>query len=243
MLAAGGGDSEEARARLEEHLLAFQEAKPTVQGGRFLDLWGNSLVKVEQGQIVPSEETGDLGLPVVANHVHTGFFPDARFLGPGEVGVSNFELVSVSPDKDFCPAMVRFTTPLEYGGRGSRLFGGQVWGRYLDRMLGGMIVERKGNAFLAEYDRKRHGVGFHFYRQPYRLSGECIWGSGLVFDGATPTDGGNPTGGPGISDPNSNFGYLPQIAPDEDNEFDGWYLEGAYFPSPTSSASRPGSTG
>ncbi|SCY59918.1 sensor histidine kinase [Thiohalorhabdus denitrificans] len=148
-----GGDPGEARSRLEEYLLAFQEAKPTVQGVRFLDLRGNSLVKVKQGRIVPPEGTGDHGLPVVANHAHKKFFRDARFLESDEVGVSNFELGSVSPDKDFCPAMIRFTTPLEHGGERLGYLVVNVWGRHLDRMLGGMIAERKGHAFLAEYNR------------------------------------------------------------------------------------------
>ncbi|KPV40412.1 hypothetical protein AN478_06330 [Thiohalorhabdus denitrificans] len=76
------------------------------------------------------------------------------------------------------------------------------------------------------YDRNRYGAGFHFYRQPYRLSGEYIWGNGMVYNGTTPP----------VSDPGTGFQDIgdvqPQMAPGEDNEFYGWYLEGAYFPIP-----------
>jgi len=84
-----------------------------------------------------------------------------------------------------------------------------------------------------DFERNRYGLGFHVYKQPYRFSGEYIWGDGMVFNGATRTNGdGQPVPGPGISDPGSNNGFLPQIAPGDENEFDGWYVEGAYFPLP-----------
>ncbi len=95
-----------------------------------------------------------------------------------------------------------------------------------------------------EFDRNRYGVGFHFYNQPFRLSGEYIWGNGMVFNGPT-GKGAVPNsacghaanepacfGGPGISDPSSTAGGVPTIAPGKDNGFDGWYVEGGYFPIP-----------
>ena len=76
------------------------------------------------------------------------------------------------------------------------------------------------------YERNRYGVGFHFYRQPYRLSGEFVWGNGMVYNGTTPP----------VTDPsteNQNIGDVtPLMAADEDNEFYGYYVEGAYFPVP-----------
>ncbi|HKJ71324.1 MAG TPA: hypothetical protein VKA55_06190 [Gammaproteobacteria bacterium] len=83
-----------------------------------------------------------------------------------------------------------------------------------------------------EFGRKRYGVGFHFYKQPYRFSGEYIWGNGMVFNGVTRLAGGSPAPGPGLSDPSTTWGHIPQMAPGEDNTFHGWYLEGGYFPIP-----------
>lgn len=86
-----------------------------------------------------------------------------------------------------------------------------------------------------DFERNRQGVGFHFYKQPFRFSGEYIWGNGMVFNGAAPpvSDPGydtssNPGGGGNLGTNN----VLPQIAAGEDNEFDGWYVEGGYFPIP-----------
>lgn len=79
------------------------------------------------------------------------------------------------------------------------------------------------NGIAEEYERNRYGAGFHFYKQPYRLSGEYIWGHGMVFNGAAP-----PVSDPRFPGPSAT----PQIAPGEDNEFNGWYVEGAYFPIP-----------
>jgi len=94
-----------------------------------------------------------------------------------------------------------------------------------------------------EYDRNRYGLGFHVYNQPYRFSGEYIWGDGMVFNGAT-GDGVLPPqavgdcssapcyGGPPVSDSSTTAGAVPVVAPESENEFDGWYVEGAYFPLP-----------
>ena len=77
------------------------------------------------------------------------------------------------------------------------------------------------------YDRDRYGVGFHFYKQPYRLSGEYIWGKGMVFTGVKPPVSDPKGVGP---NPTNNIGDLnPQYAPKGGNEFNGYYLEGAYF--------------
>lgn len=73
-----------------------------------------------------------------------------------------------------------------------------------------------------DFERNRQGVGFHVYKQPYRFSGEYIWGNGMVFNGAAPP----------VSDPSFGGSATPQIAPGKDNEFDGWYVEGGYFPIP-----------
>jgi len=76
------------------------------------------------------------------------------------------------------------------------------------------------------FDRNRYGVGFHFYRQHYRVSGEYVWGNGMVYNGTQPPK----------ADPNSPYKDIgdvaPQIAPESGNRFYGWYLEGAYFPVP-----------
>ncbi|MEF8793332.1 MAG: hypothetical protein V5A50_06570, partial [Thiohalorhabdus sp.] len=82
-----------------------------------------------------------------------------------------------------------------------------------------------------DFERNRQGVGFHVYKQPYRFSGEYIWGNGMVFNGAAPPVSDPSFGGGGGGNLGTN-NVLPQIAPGDDNEFNGWYVEGGYFPIP-----------
>jgi hypothetical protein len=93
--------------------------------------------------------------------------------------------------------------------------------------MGERPFDKNGNGVFdsgESFDRNRYGAGFHFYRQPYRLSGEYVRGNGMVYNGTAP-----PT-----TDPGSDFQDIgdvtPQMAPESGNEFYGWYLEGAYFP-------------
>lgn len=99
-----------------------------------------------------------------------------------------------------------------------------AWSQQGDR-----VFDADGSGTLdsgEEFERNRHGLGFHFYRQPWRLSGEYVFGNGMVYNGTTP-----PT-----SDPSSEFQDLgdvtPQMAWDGENEFDGWYLDAAWFVQP-----------
>lgn len=76
------------------------------------------------------------------------------------------------------------------------------------------------------YERNRYGTGFHFYRQPYRLSGEYMWGNGMVYNGTAPP----------VSDKGSQWSDIgdvqPQMAPGGGNKFHGGYIDAAYFPLP-----------
>ncbi|HKJ86937.1 MAG TPA: HAMP domain-containing protein, partial [Gammaproteobacteria bacterium] len=157
----GHGDYVAARSRLEKYFLAFQKAKPTVQAVRVIDRKGNTLVKVREGKIIPPEKPGDYGVPIVANHAYKKYFRNARHLDPGEVGISDFELGRVNPKADFCPAMIRFITPLMHDGDRLGYLVVNGWGRRLDQMLSGMIAQRKGHVFLMEYNRidpRRDGI-------------------------------------------------------------------------------------
>jgi len=74
-----------------------------------------------------------------------------------------------------------------------------------------------------EFERNRHGLGFHYYRQPWRFSGEYVFGNGMVYNGTDPS----------FTDPGEDIGDVtPQMAPGKDNEFDGWYLDAAWFIKP-----------
>ncbi len=158
---ARGRVSGEARGRLEDYFLAYQEAKPSVQAVRVLNTRGNTLVKVKEGKVVLPASQGPGGLPIVASHAGKGYFRKARKLKAGEVGMSNFELGRVSPEAEFCPAMIRYMVPLVHDGARVAYLVVNGWGKRLDQILSGLITRRKGNAFLVEYNRtdpRRDGI-------------------------------------------------------------------------------------
>lgn len=156
-----GQDRREARGELEHYFLAYQKAKPSVQAVRVFDTRGNTLVKVKEGEVVPPEKAGPGDVPIVANHAYKGYFRKARHLEVGEVGMSNFELGRVNPDADFCPAMIRYMVPLGQGGEKVGYLVVNGWGKRFDQVLSGLVAERKGDVFLAEYNRidpRRDGI-------------------------------------------------------------------------------------
>jgi two-component system NtrC family sensor kinase len=176
-LDAYGGKAAYAPARqdLEDYFLAYQQAKPSVQAVRVLDRRGNTLVKVKEGAVVPPEKAGPDGVAIVGRQGGKQYFQQARRLDAGEVGISNFELGRVSPDSDFCPAMIRYMTPLVRDGRRLGYLVVNGWGRRLDQVLAGLMPERKGSALLVEHNRtdpRRDGIFLYHPEEDQRFANQ-----------------------------------------------------------------------
>ena len=71
-----------------------------------------------------------------------------------------------------------------------------------------------------DYTRKRYGVGARYHQGKLRVSGEYLWGEGMIFTGINPPF--LPVAGPG---PTPTY----QIALADNNKAQGGYLEGGYY--------------
>ena len=139
--------------RLEESFLDFQQLDPSIQAIRLLDEEGNVLVKVREGVVIPRQEaTADTqGPPWVESLKNRDFFQGTRVLPQGEVWISNMERGKVEGEEYWCPAMVRFSTPLFLpdGHRAGALII-NVWGETAGRLINQLISPEEGAAFLVE---------------------------------------------------------------------------------------------
>ncbi len=83
-------------------------------------------------------------------------------LGPGEIWISNLERGRVEGEEYWCPAMVRFSTPLFFAD--GRLAGAliiNVWGETAGALINRLISAEEGSVFLVERnprDPVRHGI-------------------------------------------------------------------------------------
>ena len=104
----------EVLGRLEESFLDFQQLDPSIQAIRLLDEDGNVLVKVREGVVIPPQKDkgSTQGPPLVESLKNRDFFQGTMVLQQGEVWISNMERGKVEGEEYWCPAMVRFSTPL-----------------------------------------------------------------------------------------------------------------------------------
>jgi two-component system NtrC family sensor kinase len=161
------GDREEiaaAAAQLESTFLQMQKLDPTLQALRFIDAEGHVLVKVREGGIVPraGSALSEAGLPSIHSIGDREFFRNTIGLAPGRIWVSNLERGRVEGEEKWCPAMVRFSTPLSFsdGRRGGVLLI-NVWGERAGTMINRLISPAEGTAFLVErnlINPERNGI-------------------------------------------------------------------------------------
>ena len=98
-----------------------------------------------------------------------------------------------------------------FGGKGLKRndVTGYVWYETGKRHFGG-----------TNYTRTRYGVGARYLKGKLRVSGEYLWGEGMIFTGIAPPF--QPVAGPG---PTPTY----QVALADNNKAQGGYLEGGYY--------------
>lgn len=153
-----------AFSRLERSFLDFQRLDPTIQAIRFVDADGNVLVKVREGEIVRRIAASRPESPPAAIHSLRGrdFFTEALGLGRGKVRISNMERGKVEGETKWCPAMIRFSTPVfTESGRLAGLVVTNIWAETTGKTVNSLISAEEGSAFLVERNQKRaerHGI-------------------------------------------------------------------------------------
>lgn len=173
--------------RLERTFLGWQKLDTTIQAIRLIDPAGNVLVKIKEGRLVPA--TGParppFSLPAVHSVAGRDFFQAALRLPRHGVLISNLERGRIEEEDAFCPAMVRFATPLT-GANDVRVgvLVVNVWGEQAGQLINLLIAEAEGSAFLVERnlaDPRRNGI-YLFHRDETCEFGDQTGSSRTIFD-------------------------------------------------------------
>lgn len=155
---------ERAVGRLEQTFLGFQQLDKTIQAIRFIDTEGYVMAKVREGVVIAREGPviPTLGIKAVSSKANRDFFKKAVGLKKGDIWVSNLERGWMEGEEYWCPAMVRFATPVFFAnGERAGVVVINVWGEALGRMINRLIPPEEGSAFLIEKnanDPERHGI-------------------------------------------------------------------------------------
>ncbi len=155
---------EKSLQRFERTLYEFQQLESSIQAIRFIDPAGFVLAKVREGKII--ERNGpvvpQLGITAVSSKAKRKFFKNAIQLKKGEIWISNLERGWTDGARYWCPAMVRFATPVFFkNGRRAGVILINVWGKKLGTMINRLIAPELGSAFIIErnrLDEKRNGI-------------------------------------------------------------------------------------
>lgn len=167
---------ESAVSRLELTFLDFQRLDKSLQAIRFVDPDGKVLVKVREGEILPRKPaTAPSALGSVHSLKGREFFTGAMALPRGEVAVSNMERGRVEEEEKWCPALVRFSTPVFSGdGKRAGLLIVNVWAETAGSTINRLLSAEEGSTFLVERNPahpERHGIYLFHQNQ------ECEFGN------------------------------------------------------------------
>lgn len=178
---------ERALRELERSFLGWQRLDTTMQAIRLIDPNGNVLLKVKEGKLIPAsgQPRRPYGLPAVHSVAGRPFFRDALALPTGTVLISNLERGKVEEEEVFCPAMVRFATPLRLpDNTPAGVLIVNVWGEQAGRLINRLIEEAEGSAFLIERnpsDKHRNGI-YLFHRDESCQFGDQTGSHRTVYD-------------------------------------------------------------
>ncbi|VAX00473.1 hypothetical protein MNBD_GAMMA22-2944 [hydrothermal vent metagenome] len=161
---------------LENFFLNYQHALPSIQAIRFIAPNGKTLVKVKEGKsIEPIQIDKENKRLFVADQFNKPFFKRA-LISDRIVSVSDFELGQVTPDADFCPAMMRYSVLLK--DELDQLDGMLVvnmWGTRFDKTIEAAMGGYPGDTYMVELnpnDIKRDGIYLFHKNRDYRFSNQ-----------------------------------------------------------------------
>ncbi|MFV2059626.1 MAG: ATP-binding protein [Gammaproteobacteria bacterium] len=161
---------------LESFFLNYQHALPSIQALRFIAPNGKTLVKVKEGKLIePKREDRKNKRYYVADQSNKLFFKRALD-AKKSVSVSDFELGQVTPDADFCPAMMRYSVRLkdeldQFDG----MLVVNMWGTRFDNTIEAAMGGYPGNIYMVELnqiDSKRDGIYLFHKNRDFRFSNQ-----------------------------------------------------------------------
>ncbi len=161
---------------LESFFLNYQHALPSIQAIRFIAPDGKTLVKVKEGKSIEPQKIDKKNKRLyVADQFDKPFFK--RALNSSRiVSVSDFELGQVTPDADFCPAMMRYSVLLK--DELEQLYGMLVvnmWGTRFDKTIEAAMGGYPGDTYMVELnakDKSRDGIYLFHKNRDYRFSNQ-----------------------------------------------------------------------
>lgn len=161
---------------LESFFLNYQHALPSIQALRFIAPDGKTLVKVKEGKLIdPKREDAKNKRLFVADQSNKRFFKRA-LQSKNSVSVSDFELGQVTPDADFCPAMLRYSVLIK--DEIDQLDGMLVinmWGTRFDKTIEAAMGGYPGNTYMVELneiDSTRNGIYLFHKNRDFRFSNQ-----------------------------------------------------------------------
>jgi two-component system, NtrC family, sensor kinase len=178
-------------ARAEKAFLGWQKLDPNLQAIRLIDPRGNVVAKIKEGHIIPA--TGPHHPPYNLKAVHSvatrDFFRAALKMPANSILISNLERGKIEEEETFCPAMVRFATPLlQKNGKAAGVVIINVWGDQAGQLINRLISQEEGSAFLVERnpaDKRRNGI-YLFHRDTSCEFGDQTGSCRTVFDDYPP---------------------------------------------------------
>lgn len=171
--------------QLENFLLNYQHAVPSIQAVRFIDSTGKTLVKIKEGKPIEAKQRDEkMGRMFIVDQSNRPFFKDALLKKDGVV-MSDFELGQVAAGADFCPAMVRYSVPIKDElDNIQAVLVANMWGTQLDATMQTALGGYPGTAYIIEISKNVHRDGIYLYhpendkrfanqvKTDYRLSSE-----------------------------------------------------------------------
>lgn len=154
----------EARNRLTAFFLAYQQEIPNIQGIRFIDPSGKTLLKVKEGNVIKQKYyDANFKRQYVADQSSKRFFKEA-LNSMHEVEVSDFELGRVTQDAEFCPAMMRYSVLMKDDtGRLQGILVVNMWGDRIDAAIKSAVSGYRSNTYIVELANNPERDGIYLY--------------------------------------------------------------------------------
>lgn len=158
---------EERIQDMQKFFLAYQQRVPAIQALRLIDPSGKTLVKVKEGQpIEPQYLDSKYNRYYVADQSAKPFVKEA-VSGLNRLYVSDFERGQVAAEADFCPAMIRYSVPLQVTSDENvdGLLVVNMWGTRIDETVLAAIGGFPGKVYIAEINDNKTRDGIYLFHQ------------------------------------------------------------------------------